>query len=140
MTEPIWSPSPQRIANARLTRFIKDVARDRKLALPDYQSLWQYSVDEPNAFWMDLWNFLGIRAQPSPTVAVEDVQALPGARWFPGARLNFAENLVRRADEGDAIVFRGEDGRRRTLSWGALLAQVAACAAALESAGAPPRG
>jgi len=117
---------------------MKDVARNRKLELPDYESIWQYSVDQPNAFWTDLWNFLGIRAEQSPRVAVEDVQALPGARWFPGARLNFAENLLRRTDEGDAIVFRSEEGPRRTLSWSALLAQVASCASALERAGVNP--
>jgi acetoacetyl-CoA synthetase len=117
---------------------MRDVARNRKLELPDYQSLWKYSVEQPDAFWMDLWNFLGIRAQQSPSVAVEDLQALPGARWFPGARLNFAENLLRRDDEGTAIVFRSEDGRRRTLSWGALLAQVASCASALERVGVNP--
>lgn len=135
---PIWSPSPERIARSRMMQFMRTISGQRGLPLVEYADLWRYSVDDPQSFWMDLWDFLGIQASRRPECAVDDVHALPGARWFPQARLNFTQNLLRRTDTGDAIVFRGEDGSRRSLRWCDLQAQVAACARALAHAGVRP--
>jgi acetoacetyl-CoA synthetase len=102
--------------------------------LEDYESLYDLSIASPHVFWSKLWDFLALRGDKG-TVVVDDIHRLPGARWFPEARLNFAENLLRRNDDSDALIFRSETGARRTLSWRELHAQVASCSRALESAG-----
>lgn len=132
MDQPLWRPDPERAAQTQIARF----AQAFGLEGPDaVQQLWQRSVDDPSTFWRAVWELGEIRAGVQPETVIENGDAMPGARWFPGARLNFAENLLRRDDEGDAIVFRGEDGSRRVLSWAALQAQVQGLAAALRAEG-----
>jgi len=103
-------------------------------SLPDYEALWRWSVDAPEAFWCAIWDFAGVvgeRGEP----AVRDRERMPGARWFPQARLNFAENLLRRRDDSPALVFRGEHGERRELSWRALHGEVSVLRQAFEAQG-----
>ena len=102
--EPIWSPSPARIAASRLALFMK------RVGAADYPSLHRWSVDEPQAFWTAVWRFAAVKARREPDRVVDDLDRMPGARWFPGARLNFAENLLRYGDSREAVVYRGEDG------------------------------
>ncbi len=141
MTAPLWTPSPERVARANLTRFI---ATCRPGA--DYRALWQWSVDAPDEFWPSVWNFCGVIAEPRPAGAPWDLIQLGagrvappdpglGPRWFVGARLNFAENLLRFDDERAAIVFWNELGRQRVLSYADLRRQVARFAAALRREG-----
>ena len=128
MPAPLWTPSPERIARANLTVF----GQGRP-----YAELYDWSVRNPIEFWTAMWDFGGIRGERGSRVAV-DLDRMPGARFFPEATLNFAENCLRRTDEGPAILSRSETGPVRTMSWLELRAEVAACAAALRSAGIRP--
>ena len=104
------------------------------LKLSDYASLYAWSIAERADFWRLLWDFCGVRGDPGGTVLL-DGDRMPGARWFPEARLNFAENLLRRRDDADAIVFWGEDRVRRRLSYRELYDEVARVARALRASG-----
>jgi len=130
----LWRPSAERIAAARLSAFITAVHRRWQLDCPDYASLWRWSVAQPEAFWTSLWEQCGVIGERGPIV-LEEGERMPGARWFPQARLNYAENLLRRHDHADALVFWGEDKIRRRLSHAELYAQVSRCAQALQAAG-----
>ena len=132
MDKPLWRPEPERAAQTQIARFAQAFGFEGADAV---QRLWQRSVEDPAAFWRAVWELGEVRAGVQAETVIENGDAMPGARWFPGARLNFAENLLRRNDEGDAIVFRGEDGSRRVLSWAVLQAQVQGLAAALRAEG-----
>lgn len=130
---PLWQPSAQRIADANLSAFI---ARYRPGA--DYARLYDGSVAQPAAFWQAVWDFCGIVHHAPPRAVLEDGDRMPGARWFAGATLNFAENLLRYRDDRPALVFRDETGARRQLSYAQLAAQVGAMTAALREFGVQP--
>ncbi|MBX3702943.1 MAG: acetoacetate--CoA ligase [Steroidobacteraceae bacterium] len=134
--QPIWTPSPFRIADANLTRFMA-FAAGRGAPGPDYDALYRWSVAEPAAFWAALADFAGVIADRG-SVVLENGDRMPGARWFPGTRLNFAENLLRGPDTEPALVFRNERAARRELSWRELRAEVARIAAGLADAGVGP--
>ncbi|MBM3508725.1 MAG: acetoacetate--CoA ligase [Alphaproteobacteria bacterium] len=136
--KPLWTPSPERVANANLTRFMAEVRRDFGADVADYESLYRWSLAAPDAFWRALWSFGGIIAETQGTVVVRDVDKLPGATWFPEAKLNFAENLLRRRDRTPALVFRGENGATRTVSHGDLYDAVSRLALALLADGVAP--
>jgi acetoacetyl-CoA synthetase len=131
---PIWTPSLLRIADANLTRFMAFV-EERGVATPEYASLHRWSVRQPGAFWDALWEFTGVAGDRGPGPALVDASRMPGARWFPRAQLNFAENLLRGPDAEPAIVFRNERGARRELDWLTLRAEVARVAAGLAADG-----
>jgi acetoacetyl-CoA synthetase len=131
---PIWTPSLFRIADANLTRFMAMVV-DRGIATPDYAALHRWSVTRPGEFWEAVWEFAGIAGERGAGPALEHGERMPGARWFPGARLNFAENLLRGPDGEPAIVFRNERGDRRELTWAELRSEVARVAAGLAGDG-----
>ena len=88
MTGPIWTPSPERAAASRLNRFMHQVGAT------DYDRLHRWSVDRPEDFWRAVWHFTGVRADRGPDRVVDHIDRMPGSRWFPGARLNFAHNLL----------------------------------------------
>jgi acetoacetyl-CoA synthetase len=134
MTQPIWSPGPDRIRRANLSRFIA-VARDElDPGILDYQSLHHFSVEHSGAFWRLLWGFCEVRGNAGPRTLI-DGDKMPGAQWFPDARLNFAENLLRYRDERPAIFFRNESGLESELNYRDLYSAVAATAAALKNEG-----
>ena len=135
--QPLWTPSAERVAEANLTRFMQVAGERAGRAFEDYDSLWRWSVDERAAFWDTLWDFCGVVGDKGEVV-LEDGERMPGARWFPHAGLNFAENLLRHRDEKPALVFRGEDGTRMTLTYGGLYRAVAGVAAGLRAAGVGP--
>ena len=135
-TAPIWQPSAQRIAGTRLTRFAKTAGKrwNRRLASADYQALHAWSIDHPEEFWASVWEFGEVRGEMGKTVVI-DREKMPGAKWFPEARLNFAENLLCRRDDGDALVFWGEDKVKGRASHAELYRAVAQTAAALRAMG-----
>jgi acetoacetyl-CoA synthetase len=135
--EPIWTPSLFRIADANLTRFMSFAAA-RGADAADYGALYDWSVAKPAAFWEALFDFAGVIGDRGSGPVLADGDRMPGARWFPGARLNFAENLLRGPDAGPAIVFRNERGARRELSWRELRAETARIAAGLRADGIGP--
>jgi len=131
---PVWTPSALRIADANLTRFMAFV-RERGVQADDYEALWSWSVAEPAAFWTSIMDFTGALAERGAGPALRDGHLMPGAQWFPGTQLNFAENLLRHRGTEPAIVFRNESGTRREMSRDALLAEVGRLAAGLREAG-----
>ena len=138
MTEPLWSPSETRRAGSHMQQFLTGVAARRDPSVCDYDTLYRFSIKQPEAFWREVWDYCGVVGDGPGEVTTEHWPAMPGTRWFPGARLNFAENLLRRRDDGIAIIFAGEDGSRRSLSFAELYAQVARVALALKDAGVKP--
>src|SRR3954471_10747835 len=114
--QPLWTPSPDRVANANITRFTKLVNERHGTSLGDYAQLYQWSIGHLEEFWAAVWDFGGVIAQSRGTRVLADRDQMPGARFFPDAKLNFAENLLRGKDDSDAIVFWGEDKVRRHLS------------------------
>ncbi|MFQ5972913.1 MAG: AMP-binding protein, partial [Alphaproteobacteria bacterium] len=139
MPGPLWQPSAERVATTGVKHFMAAVERRWGTSCPDYARLHAFSVAEPEKFWISVWDFAGIIAERRGERVLVDGQRMPGARFFPDARLNFAENLLRRRDDGDAIVFWGEGGGiRRRLSWRELYDQVSLWAQALGAAGVGP--
>jgi acetoacetyl-CoA synthetase len=135
---PLWCPDEARIQRAHLTAF-RGLVRERSgHPVGEGRALWQFSVDHPEQFWLALWDFAGVRAAVRGDRVIERPGDMPGARFFPDARLNFAENLLRGDDRRDAIVFRTEDGRTRRVTLDRLRADVAACAGALRASGVGP--
>ena len=134
-SQPLWTPSAERIAGANLTAFMARVARRRGLALPDYAALRAWSVAEPGAFWSEIWDECGVIAESRGERALADGGLMPGARFFPDAKLNFAENLLRRRDRALAIRFWGEDCVQRSLSYAELYEQVSQLARVLRGLG-----
>ncbi|MEM2857774.1 MAG: acetyl-coenzyme A synthetase N-terminal domain-containing protein, partial [Nitrososphaerota archaeon] len=109
----LWSPSEDDVEDANITKFIEFVVRRRGIELGGYFDLYDWSVSEIPEFWREVWDFVGVISSESYTAVVDDLKKFPGARWFVGAKLNFAENLMRYGDERTAIVFRDETGERR---------------------------
>jgi acetoacetyl-CoA synthetase len=134
---PLWTPSPERIAQTRMTTFMREVERRHAIRIADYAALYEFSLDRMEDFWRVMWEFGGIRGTMGDRV-VDKRERMPGATFFPDATLNFADNLLRRRDEAPAIIFTGEGGRRQTLSWRDLYDRVAAFAVALRRAGVRP--
>ncbi len=142
MREPLWQPTPDQLRLANLTRFCEQVRCDHGARIPDdpgpaFAALHDWSVAHPGRFWRAVASFAGVVAETWGETALEHGDRMPGARFFPDARLSFAENLLQRGDDDDddAIVFRGEEQVERRLSCGELRRQVGQLAAALRSDG-----
>ncbi len=134
MPEKLWQPSQQQIEGANLSRFIQRIRSKHRIDIPDYPALYRWSIQHPGDFWKAVWEESGLIGQMGQQVLV-DGDRMPGARWFPQARLNFADNLLRRRDEGDAIVFWGEERVKRRLSRHSLHDRVSRLAQALGAMG-----
>jgi acetoacetyl-CoA synthetase len=134
MPGPLWTPSPQRIAAANLTRFIEFVAGRGQPAAAEYRELYDWSIAKPLEFWDAMWDFAGIQGDKGSRVA-DGMDRMPGARFFPDATLNFAENVLAREGSGPAIIFTSETAAPRAMSWAELRAEAAAFAAALRAEG-----
>ena len=134
----LWRPPAERIADANLTRFMREVNARRGTQLSLYEELYAWSLDAPEDFWSELARFADIRAAWGEGPVLENPHLMPGARFFPAARLNFAANLLRYDDDRPALVFRNERGARRTLSYRELRGEVARIAAGLAAAGVVP--
>ena len=132
---PLWSPSADRVERSHLKRFMREVERSWGVDCHDHASLYRWSVEQPEQFWVSVWDFCDVVAQTRGNVVLEDGDRMPGARWFPGARLNYAENLLRRADDAVAIVFRGEGKVRSSVTWAELHHEVSRLQQALRAAG-----
>ena len=134
-TQPLWEPDQRRINASNMLRFSRQLEDNLGLVFEDYQQLHQWSVDRPQQFWEQLWQFCDIKASIQPLEVLAQADQFPGAKWFSGARLNFAENLLRNRSDKIALVSRLENGTRKTLSYAELYQQVSLCAAALRKAG-----
>ncbi|MAT95070.1 MAG: acetoacetate--CoA ligase [Halioglobus sp.] len=138
MNKPLWTPSPERIAASNVLRFMLHVRRQHGVQVgPGYFSLHDWSLREPQAFWSAVWDFCDVQGERGDNV-LADAEVFPGARWFPAARLNFAQNLLRFRDERPALVSLLENGQRRELSYAQLYRDVGRLAASLRAAGVRP--
>jgi len=136
--EPLWRPSPERIAAANVTKFIAAVRQQWGTDIATFKDLYDWSIQSPDEFWQTVWSFCGVIDETRGTVTLENRDRMPGARFFPAARLNFAENLLRRRDESEAIVFWGEDKVKRRLSADQLYDQVSRLVQALKAMAIQP--
>jgi acetoacetyl-CoA synthetase len=131
----VWTPSPERIASATITRYREWLNETRGLGLDGYHQLWQWSVDELEDFWTSIWAFFEVEAS-EPYERVLTTHEMPGARWFPGARLSYAEHVFRGRDDGEVAIRHASELRPLgEWTWGELRARTGAVAAALREAG-----
>jgi acetoacetyl-CoA synthetase len=133
--DPLWSPSTERIAKANVTRFLEFIRAHEGVRCADWQQLYDWSIANPERFWSALLAFADVRAQRGTGPVLGNADRMPGAAWFPGIRLNFAENLLRLRNDQPALLFHNERGQRRQLSFADLHAEVARVAAGLRACG-----
>jgi acetoacetyl-CoA synthetase len=139
VNQPLWTPSAARIEGSNLARFVSHVKSQWGVDHGrDYARLWQWSIDEMEKFWTSVWDFCGVTAETRGRRVLEGGEKMPGAAFFPDARLNFAENLLRRRDDSPAIRFQGEDKARAEMSWAELYDATSRLAQALAGAGIGP--
>ncbi len=138
MDQPLWHPSPERIARANLTAFIRDARRRWHANVSDFPTLYEWSITEPEQFWQSIWSFCNVIGTRGSGPVLADGDKMPGAKWFPEARLNFAENLLRRRDPAPALVFWGEDRMTSRVTYRELYAEVSRLSQALRAAGVKP--
>jgi acetoacetyl-CoA synthetase len=131
----LWAPSERAIEEALVTQFARQVIRKRKLDVNGYGEFYDWSVENIEEFWSEVWDACGVIASRKGATVLVDGDQMPGARWFPEARLNIAENLMRRGDRGDAFVLWDEDGPRRRISYADLTSEVSRAAQALQALG-----
>jgi acetoacetyl-CoA synthetase len=131
----MWKPSAERIAQANLTAFMHAVREQSGVAVRDYAELYEWSVTHREQFWQACWSFCGVVAKTQGARVLVGAERMPGAKWFPDARLNYAENLLRRRDDATAIVFWGEEQVRARLTWAELYGEVSRVSRALSAAG-----
>jgi acetoacetyl-CoA synthetase len=131
----LWQPSPERIAKSNISAFIKLVNKRWQAGVADSTALYEWSVSQPEQFWTSVWDFCGVIAERRGERVLVDGDKMPGAQWFPDARFNFAENLLRRRDDETAMVFWGEDKVRRRMSFAEVYDAVSRTAQAMSAAG-----
>ena len=134
----LWTPGPDRIGRANVTAFIRWLASERGLDVDGYPALWRWSVTDLDAFWQAVWDYCGIEASAPPT-AVLGRRTMPGAEWFPGARLNYAQHVLRREQPGqDALYYQSETTPLTGLAWPVLANSVRVLATRLRAMGVRP--
>jgi len=135
MGKLLWQPTEAQIQQSNMFRYMQFVNQRYGHAFETYPELYQWSVDAIPDFWASIWDFMEIRASRGYDQVVDDPAKMPGARWFPGARLNFAENLLRYRDDRPAILFKGETQPVQRLSYAELYSAVSRVASALRDSG-----
>lgn len=138
MKTPLWTPSEERKRDARITHFIQHINSKFSRDISTYPELYSWSVENIPEFWETWWQYSGIIASQPYDQVVDDLQKFPGAKWFGGTRLNFAENLLRYRDERPAFIFRNEVGATRVMSYAQLYTEVARLAHSLRAFGITP--
>jgi len=133
--QPIWKPPAERMSSANMTRFIAFVNEQERKRFTTYEELYRWSIDDIPAFWRAVWDFCEVKASKRFETVVDDLDKMPGARWFTGAELNFAENLLRYRDEHTALISAGEAQTTRRMSYSELYTAVARLAKAMRDTG-----
>ena len=134
---PLWEPSNDFKENARISDYMKWLTAEKDLTFEDYNDLWEWSVTDLEGFWASVWEYCGVEAS-EPYEAVLAKREMPGAGWFPGARLNYAENILRNAEgrlDEPAIMHQSEVRSLDSMTWGELRDRTAALAAGLRAMG-----
>jgi acetoacetyl-CoA synthetase len=132
MTQPLWQPSQSRIEQTNLWHFIQSVNASHHLNITDYHQLHQWSIDHSDLFWDQIWYQCGIQSSHKGSVIIENDNKMPGAKWYPEAKLNFAANLLKFRHDSTALIFCGEDGAREEISYALLYQRVAALVGGLK--------
>ncbi|MEX1665516.1 acetoacetate--CoA ligase [Zhongshania arctica] len=135
MAQCLWQAPPSRIANAKLTQFQHKIEAENGASFASYDALYTWSIDCPDLFWAAVWEFCGVRSSAPYRSVIRAGKSFSDTIWFEGAKLNYAENLLRRRDDKTAIVSLLENGQRRSLSYAQLYKQVEQLAAALRAQG-----
>jgi len=135
MKTPLWTPSEERKQQASITRFMKAVNARNNLNLDSYADLHRWSVEHIPDFWGMMWDFGEVKASRRFDKVVDDLTIFPGTKWFPGARLNFAENLLRYRDDQPAFIFKGETQISKRMTYAELYDSVARLAHSLRETG-----
>jgi acetoacetyl-CoA synthetase len=138
METPLWSPSREQIEATNMYAFMQSVAHRRNLVLNAYSDFYQWSVDHIADFWAEWWEYAGIQASRPYDQVIDDEHKMPGATWFGGALLNFAQHLLRYRDDRTALIFHGEDRVHLRLTYAQLYDEVAAVRAALGARNVQP--
>ncbi len=131
----LWQPRKEDIENSNMVRFMKEVNTRYNLSLSSYQELWQWSVDNIPEFWRLFWEFAHIIHSKPYGQVVDDPARMPGANWFAGAELNFAENMLRYSDDQNALIFQGEGQPLKSYTYGELYDEVSRMVQALKAVG-----
>ena len=132
---PLWQPTESSKKESRMFAFLSLIAEKYQLPDHDYSTIHKWSVENIADFWAEIWKFAGIKSSKPFTKVVDDTKKMPGAKWFEGVRLNFAENLLSRNDDHKALIFWGETSVRRELTYAELFEQVRRVAAAMRNLG-----
>jgi len=138
MAKLLWQPSEERIKSTNMYRFMMFINERYNKDFTEYAALYQWSVDNIPDFWASMWEFADIKASKPYTRVVNDLTKMPGARWFEGAELNFAENLLRYRDDHVALIFKGEGQDPIQMTYAELYDEVARAAKSLREAGVQP--
>ncbi len=133
----LWAPSPERVRNAGVTAYLSWLAAEHGRHLADAEALWRWSVEDLEGFWNSIWDFCAIEGERGDGPALADAR-MPGARWFPTARVNYAENALTRHGPAPAVIAVREDATTAVVSWDELRRDVAAAAAGLRRLGVNP--
>ncbi len=135
---PLWIPTEARKQQAAMTHFMRRVNEAYSLSVDTYADLYRWSIENISAFWATFWDYAEIKASHPYNVVVDDLDKFPGAAWFLGARLNFAENLLRHRDSRPALLFNGEYIKSRTMTYAELYDEVSRLAKSLRDLGVAP--
>ncbi len=138
MAKLLWQPSEERIQRTNMYRFMRLINERYHKDFAEYAPLYQWSIDNIPDFWASMWEFSDIKASRPYTQVVDDLKKMPVARWFQGAELNFAENLLRYRDDRIALIFKGEDQDPIRMTYRELYDEVARVSAPLKAAGIQP--
>ena len=135
MNNPVWTPSQKQIDRSQMTKFIKYVNLSHHLSLKNYDDLYSWSIQDIPSFWETVWKFCEVKYSTPYSEIVDDTSKMPGAKWFTGSQLNYAENLLRFKDSKPAIIFKGENQNPSILTYHDLNEEVKKVAYALRNMG-----
>jgi len=138
MAKMLWKPTQERVKNSNMYTFMNFINERYSLDITQYRALYKWSIENIPDFWASLWDFTDIRYSKMYDRVLDDVHTMPGAKWFEGARLNFAENLLRFRDDHTAFIFRGETQKSERMTYAQLYDTVARLAQSLRQMGIKP--
>lgn len=135
MAKLLWTPSDERIKGTNMYRFMNFINEKYNKKISEYKHLYEWSIENIPDFWVSLWEFADIKASKQFDQVIDDLNKMPGAKWFSGARLNFAENLLHYRDDQIALIFKGEEQESTSITYAQLYDEVARIAKSLKEAG-----
>ena len=125
MSKLLWKPTQEKIKQSNMYRFMNFINESYNQNFKEYASLYDWSIENIADFWETMWEFADIIVSKPYDQVIDDASKMPGARWFSGARLNFAENLLRYRDDRVALIFKGEAQKSVKITYAELYDEVA---------------